>query len=198
MLYDVLIVGAGVIGGMLARELSRYQISVCLLEKENDVAMGASKANSGIIHGGYDPKPGTLKSKLNAGGVELLFQAAKELNVPCARNGSMVCAFGSEEEHMLLKNLYLRGLENGITSHRLISGEEARELEPNLSGDVSMALYVPDSGIIGPYELTIAAVGNAMDNGAELKRNFEVASIVRRDVFTLTSSRVNPCRDVFW
>lgn len=189
MLYDVLIVGAGVIGGMLARELSRYQISVCLLEKENDVAMGASKANSGIIHGGYDPKPGTLKAKLNAGGVELLFEAAKELNVPCIRNGSMVCAFGSEEEHSLLRELYHRGLQNGISTHRLISGEQARELEPNLSGDVSMALYVPDSGIIGPYELTIAAVGNAMDNGAELKRNFEVASIVRRDVFTLTSSK---------
>ena len=190
MLYDVLIVGAGVIGAMLARELSRYRVSVCLLEKENDVAMGASKANSGIIHGGYDPIPGTLKAKLNAEGVELLFAAAEELHVPCIRNGSMVCAFGSEEEHALLKQLYARGLENGISGHRLLSGDEARELEPNLSGDVSMVLHVPNSGIIGPYELTIAAVGNAMDNGTDLKRNFEVVSILRNDgIFAVTSAK---------
>jgi len=190
MIYDVLIVGAGVIGVMLARELSRYQISVCLLEKENDVAMGASKANSGIIHGGYDPKPGTLKAKLNAQGVELLFEAAQELNVPCIRNGSMVCAFGSEEEHLLLETLYQRGLQNGISSHRLLSGEEARALEPNLSPEVSMVLYVPDAGIIGPYELTIAAVGNAMDNGVQLLRNFEVCSIVHtKGQFAVTSGK---------
>ena len=93
MIYDVLIVGAGVIGGMIARELSRYQLSVAILEKNNDVAMHASHANSGIIHGGYDPVPGTLKAKMNSEGVEPLFEAAHELNVPCIRNGSMVCAF---------------------------------------------------------------------------------------------------------
>ena len=93
MIYDVLIVGAGVTGAMLARELSRSKVSVCLLEKENDVAMGASKANSGIIHGGYDPVPGTMKARMNTLGVELLFEAARELNVPHIRNGSMVCAF---------------------------------------------------------------------------------------------------------
>ena len=98
MIYDVLIVGAGVIGGMLARELSRYQLSVCMLEKENDVACGASRANSGIVHGGYDPEPGTLKAKLNTEGVELLFEAAAQLHVPIKRNGSMVCAFSKEEE----------------------------------------------------------------------------------------------------
>ena len=97
-MFDVVIVGAGIIGGLLARELSKYQLSVCLLEKENDVAMGASRANSGIINGGYDPVPGTLKAKLNAEGVELLFEAAKELCVPHKRNGSMVCAFSAEEE----------------------------------------------------------------------------------------------------
>ena len=106
MFYDVVIVGAGVIGGMLARQLSRYQLQVCLLEKENDVAMGATKANSGIVHGGYDPEPGTLKAKMNTAGVELLFQAAEELSVPCKRNGSMVCAFSKEEEPQLEK-LYM-------------------------------------------------------------------------------------------
>ena len=181
MVYDVLIVGAGVIGGMLARELSRYNLSVCLLEKENDVSMGASKANSGIIHGGYDPVPGTLKAKLNAEGVELLFAAAQELNVPHKRNGSMVCAFGSDDEHASLDALFHRGQENGIPGLELLSGEEARALESNLSCQVSKVLYVPNAGIIGPYELTIAAIGNAMDNGVHLRRNFEVTSIEKRE-----------------
>ena len=109
MQYDVVIVGAGVTGGMLARELSRYQLSVCRLEKESDVACGASKANSGIVHGGFDPEPGTLKAKLNAAGVEKLFRAAEQLHVPCRRNGSFVCAFGPEEEPAV-RELYDRGL----------------------------------------------------------------------------------------
>ena len=186
MIYDVLIVGAGVIGGMLARELSRYELSVCLLEKENDVATGASKANSGIVHGGYDPEPGTLKAKLNTEGVALLFEAAQQLHVPIVRNGSMVCAFGTEEEHALLKKLYERGFENGISGHSLLTGDEARAIEPNLSQEVSLVLHVPNAGIVGPYELTIAAVGNAMDNGVELRRNFEVTSIEKNDnIFTV-------------
>ncbi len=187
MKFDVVIVGAGVIGGMVARELSRYSLSVCLLEKENDVAMGASRANSGIIHGGYDPEPGTLKAKMNTMGVPLLYQAARELNVHHQNNGSLICAFG-EEEHRELEKLYRRGLENGIGCVKLIDGEKARELEPNLSQAVTMALYVPNAGIICPYDLTIAAVGNAMDNGVTLKRNFEVVSIEKKDGFTVTSS----------
>ncbi|MBQ8796749.1 MAG: FAD-dependent oxidoreductase [Oscillospiraceae bacterium] len=185
-MFDVAIVGAGVIGGMLARELSRYKLSVCLLEKENDVAMGASKANSGIVHGGYDPEPGTLKAKLNSVGVEQLFQTAKELNVPIIRNGSMVCAFSKEEEP-LLQELYKRGQVNSIPGLKLISGDEARALEPNLSPAVTKVLHVTNAGIVGPYELTIAAVGNAMDNGVELKRNFDVAAISKTDVFTVTA-----------
>ena len=187
MVYDVAIIGAGVIGGMLARELSRYRLSVCLLEKENDVAMGASKANSGIVHGGYDPVPGTLKARLNAQGVELLFAAARELSVPCIRNGSMVCAFAPEEEP-LLEELYDQGQVNKIPGLRILSGDEARALEPNLSGKITKVLHVPNAGIVGPYELTIAAVGNAMDNGAQLMRNFAVCQIRKEDgVFTLSA-----------
>ena len=189
MIYDVVIVGAGVIGSMLARELSRYHLSVCLLEKENDVAMGASKANSGIVHGGYDPVPGTLKAKLNSEGVELLFQAAKELNVPCIRNGSMVCAFGSDSEHALLEELYQQGQENGIPGLKILSGDEARAMEPHLSKEVSRVLHITNAGIVGPYELTIAAAGNAMDNGAVLLRNFQVQAISREtDHFTVTAT----------
>ena len=188
MIYDVLIVGAGVIGGMLARELSRYDLSVCLLEKEHDVAMGASKANSGIVHGGYDPEPGTLKAKMNTMGVELLFQAAKELHVPCIRNGSMVCAFSPEEEPQL-EELYQRGQVNQTPDLQILSGDEARKKEPMLSQAVTKVLYVPNAGIICPYSLTVAAIGNAMDNGVALKCNFPVSKMEKTDdIFTLTAS----------
>ena len=176
MIYDVLIIGAGVVGGMAARELSRYQLSVCLLEKENDVACGASRANSGIIHGGFDPEPGTLKAKLNTLGVPLLYEAAAQLHVPCKNNGSLVCAFCEAEEPMV-QELYDRGVINGIQGMKILSGDEARALEPNLSPAVTRALPIPSAGIVCPYELTIASVGSAMDNGVELKRNFPVSAI---------------------
>ena len=187
-MYDVLIVGAGVIGGMLARQLSHYQLSVCLLEKGHDVALGASKANSGIVHGGYDPEPGTLKAKLNAEGVQKMYDTARELNVPCINNGSFVCAFGTKEEEDTVRALYERGLANGIEGLSIISGDEARRREPMLSPEVSLVLDIPNAGIVCPYELTIAAVGNAMDNGVELKLNCHVNSISRNNgIFTVTS-----------
>ena len=125
MMYDVVIVGGGVIGGMVARELTRYNLSLCILEKENDVACGASKANSGIVHGGYDPEPDTLKAKMNTLGVEKLFATAKQLHVPILRNGSMVCAFSPEEDKSV-EALYARGLVNNIPDMQILSGEEAR------------------------------------------------------------------------
>lgn len=179
-MFDVAIIGAGVVGALTARELTRYKLSVCLLEKENDVAMGASKANSGIIHGGFDPEPGTLKARLNAKGVPLLYKAARELNVPCKNNGSMVLAFGKEED-AVIDELYTRGIKNGINGMDILSGTEARRLESNLSDKVTKALLVTNSGIICPYALTIAAAGNAMDNGAELRTNYEVTAIVRAE-----------------
>ncbi|MBP3395928.1 MAG: FAD-dependent oxidoreductase [Clostridia bacterium] len=189
MMYDVVIVGAGVIGGMLARQLSKYRLSVCLLEKENDVAMGASRAKSGIVHGGYDPEPGTLKAKLNAEGVEKLFNVAAELHAPILRNGSFVCAFGTEEEENTLRELYERGQVNGIPNLSLISGEEAREMEPALSEKVSLVLNVPNAGIVCPYELTIAAIGNAMDNGVCLKTNYAVNGIEKTEKgFSVTAA----------
>lgn len=188
MIYDVAIVGAGVIGGMLARELSKYRLSVCILEKENDVAVAASHANSGIIHGGYDPVPGTLKAKLNSEGVELLFQAVRELHVPCKRNGSMVCAFCTEEDP-IIDELYEQGQQNGIPGLKILSGDEARVLEPNLSAAVTKVLHVTNAGIVCPYDLTIAAIGNAMDNGVILHRNFRVCAICKEnDTFTVTSA----------
>ena len=189
-IYDVVVIGAGVIGAMTARELMRAQLSVCLLEKENDVSAGASKANSGIIHGGFDPEPGTLKARLNAEGVPLLYRAAKELHVPHRQNGSLVAAFGAEEERTL-DELLARGQKNGIPGLRLLTGDEARALEPALSPAVTRALLAPNAGTISPYALTIAAAGNAIDNGAVLLRRFAVCAI-RRDgeqaPFTVTSA----------
>ena len=187
MRFDVVIIGAGVIGSMLARHLSRYNLRVCVLEKENDVAMGASKANSGIIHGGFDPVPGTLKAKLNSAGVEALFEAAQQLNVPCIRNGSMVCAF-SQDDEQILDELLKQGLENGIPNLYIITGDEARMLEPYLSEEITKVLYVPNAGVISPYELVIAAIGNAMDNGVALKRNFDVVNISKSgEMFTINA-----------
>lgn len=187
MIYDVLILGAGVTGGMLARELSRYKLSVCMAEKENDVACGASRANSGIIHGGFDPETGTLKQLLNTKGVELLYAAARELHVPHIRNGSLVCAFGADQEEAV-RELYQRGLDNGIPRLELLSGEEARKIEPALSQDITLVLHSPTAGIICPYDLTVAAVGNAMDNGAELVLNFEASAITQENGITTVTS----------
>ncbi len=187
MKFTVAVVGAGVIGGMISRELTRYGVKTVILERGNDVALGASKANSGIVHGGYDPEPDTLKAKLNTLGVEKLFKAASELNVPIKRNGSLVCAF-SEEEKAHLDMLYARGIENGITALEIIDGDKARVLETNLSESVVAALWVKNAGIVCPYELTVASVGNAMDNGAELLTNFEVVSINNENgVFKISS-----------
>jgi len=188
MNYDVAIVGAGIIGGMLARELSKYKLSCVILEKENDVAIGASKANSGIIHGGYDPEPNTLKARLNREGVDLIYEAAKQLNVPFKNNGSLVCSFSTDEDKTII-DLFERGKENSIKGLQVISGDEARKLEPNLSEKITSALLVPSGGIICPYKLTVAAIGNAMDNGVELKRNFTVSKIEKvQDEFIVESS----------
>ena len=192
MRYDVAIIGAGVVGAMAARELSRYDLKVCLLEKENDVAMGASRANSGIIHGGYDPVPGTMKAKMNTAGVPLLYEAAAELNAHYINNGSFVCAFGAEEESAI-DALYQRGLDNGIEQLRILNGDEARVMEPHLSEQVTKVLYVPTAGIICPYDLTVAAAGNAMDNGVELLRNFEVVSIAEGFTVTAADGRTVEC-----
>ena len=188
MIYDVVIAGAGVIGAMTARELSKYNLSDCVLEKDNDVACGASKANSGIVHGGFDPEPDTLKAKLNVEGVEKLFKTAKMLNVPIKRNGSFVCAFG-EDENAAITELYERGLKNGVEGLKILTGDEARKEEPLLSKEITSVLSVSNAGIVCPYDLTIAAMGNAMDNGVQLKCNFEISEIVKEnDIFTIKAT----------
>ena len=179
-MYDVIIIGAGVTGAMTARELSRYDLRVLVVEKENDAARGASCANSGIVHAGFDAMPGTLKAKLNVLGSNMMKDIAAELSVPYRNNGSMVLAF-SPEEDLKIKELYDRGIANGVKGLRILGPGEIRRVEPNVSPDATSALYAPTGAVICPYTLTFAALGSAMDNGADFKTNFEAVSITRKD-----------------
>ena len=176
MNYDVAVIGAGVTGGLTAAALARDRLGVCIVEAGADVALGATKANSAIVHGGYDPVPETLKAKLNVKGAAMMADLCSRLDVHYKNNGSMVVAFDEEQlEHV--KMLYERGKTNGVPEISVITGDEARRLEPALSKNVVGALLCKSSGIVCPYDLTIAAVGNAMDNGTDLFCNFRVASI---------------------
>ena len=186
-MYDVVVIGGGVVGGMIARTLSRYSLKMCILEREHDVAMGASKANSAIVHAGFDAKEGSLKAKLNVEGSEMMEQVAKDLGVKYKRNGSLVVGF-NEEDEATLKDLYERGVENKVRDLKLLTGDEVRKIEPSLSKDITCALHAPTGAIICPYDLTIAAIGNAMDNGAELKCGFEVKKIEKVDGKYIVSS----------
>lgn len=177
-MFDVAIIGGGVVGGMIARALSAYDLHICILEKECDVAMGATKANSAIVHAGFDAKEGSLKARLNVRGSEMMEKVARELGVKYRRNGSLVIGFNDEDKKHL-EELLVRGNKNGVKELRLLSGDEVRALEPNISENVTCALHAPTGAIVCPYELCIAAIGNAMDNGAALYRDFAVASITR-------------------
>lgn len=187
-MYDVVIIGCGVIGAAAAYELSRYDLKIAVLESENDVATGSSKANSAILHAGYDPKPGTLMAKLNVEGNELAFRIAEKLHVPAERCGSLVVAFDEkDEEH--LNELYRRGIENGVPGLSIISGDKARELEPNLSEEVRSALLAESAGIISPWDYTLAMAEVAVKNGTELFLNTRVTSIEKGECFTVRSSK---------
>ena len=188
MKYDVAVIGAGVVGSLITRELSKYNIRVALLERCNDCAMGATKANSAIVHAGFDAVPGTLKAKLNVRGVELMKKTCKELSVPLKNNEALVVAF-SEEEMPHLEMLKDRGEQNGVPGLRIVRREELVELEPNIGDSAVGALVAPTSSIVCPYELTIAGVENAVTNGAEFLRNCEVTAIdYIDDEFKLTTS----------
>ncbi|WP_297636310.1 NAD(P)/FAD-dependent oxidoreductase [uncultured Clostridium sp.] len=185
MIYDVAIIGSGIIGGAIFRELCKYDLNVVTLEKENDVSMGTSKANSAIVHSGYDPEPGTLMAKYNVWGNKMFDKLCKDLSVPFRRNGSLIIGF-NDDDMKELNILYNRGVANGVEGVRLISKEEVLEMEPNLNNDVIGALFCPTGGIVGAYELTIALSENAIDNGGELRLNSKVIKIEQTDHFKIT------------
>lgn len=179
-MYDVVIIGAGVVGGMIARKLASYELQVCIVEREHDVAMGATKANSAIVHAGFDAKEGSLKALLNVRGSEMMPQITKELGVTYKNNGSLVIGF-DDADRAIIETLLERGKRNGVKGVRILEKEELKQIEPQISDEVSCALYAPTGAITCPYELTIAEIGNAMDNGAELKLDFEVTQIREQD-----------------
>ena len=188
-MYDVVIIGGGVIGGNIARELSKYKLKVCMLEKEDDVSCGCSKANSGIVHGGYADKPGTLKAKLCVKGNRMFEQLEKELNFGYRKTGSLVLAFSDEEKESLEK-LYEYGIENNVEGLKIINGEEILKMEPHLNKDVKWALYCENAGVCSPYEFTIALIENAIKNGMELRLNEEVIGIEKvGDVFKVKTNK---------
>lgn len=178
-MYDVIIVGAGVSGAASARELSRCAARVCVLEKEEDVCCGTSKANSAIVHAGYDAAPGSLMAKLNVRGNALMGDLAKDLDIPFRRIGSLVVCL-SEEDMPGLQALYDRGQANGVPDLRIIYHDELLQMEPNLSEETYAALYAPTAGIVCPFGLNIALAENAAMNGVEFHFDTEVQSLERR------------------
>lgn len=179
-MYDFALIGAGVVGGMIAHTLAQYDVTLCILERENDVAMGATRANSAIVHAGYDAHEGTLKAKLNVRGSEMMEQVARDLGVKYDRCGSLVVGF-SEEDRKTLRALLDRGTRNGVRDLSLLDREQLLRIEPNVGDDVTCALFAPTGAIVCPYELCIAAVGCAMDNGAALFLNYNVDRIDQTD-----------------
>ena len=175
-MYDVVIIGCGVVGASAAYELARYKLRVAVLEAAADIAAGTTKANSAIIHAGYDPEPGTLMARLNVEGNRLTGEICEKLQVPFKRVGSLVVAF-TPEQLPTLQALYGRGCKNGVPGLRLLSGMEARAMEPGLSEEVCGALLAPSAGIIDPWGFAIAMAETAVRGGVEVRRDCPVTGI---------------------
>lgn len=176
MHYDVAVIGCGITGAALAYELSQYQLDCVVLERENDVADATTKANSAIIHAGYDPEEGTLMARLNVRGAALAGQLCRDLDVPYQQIGSLVLAFDETDERTL-RTLYARGLANGVPGLTLLSGDEVRKREPALSPNVRLALYAPSAGIVSPWEYALALAETAVRNGVEIRLDSGVEAI---------------------
>lgn len=169
-MYDILIIGGGVTGAAIARELSRYDLKTALLEKGEDVCSGTSKANSGIAHAGFDAVPGSLKAKMNIRGSQMMEELSRKLDFPYKRNGSLVLCF-DEKDRPRLEKLLQQGKENGVEGLEILEKKELLALEPALSEEVVCALHAPTGGIVCPFKLTIALAENAAVNGVEFHLN---------------------------
>ncbi|MEG2119219.1 MAG: NAD(P)/FAD-dependent oxidoreductase [Pseudoflavonifractor sp.] len=179
-MYDVLIIGCGITGAAAAYELSKYRLKIAVLEAENDVSCGTTKANSAILHAGYDPVPGTLMAKLNVRGAALAKDLCAKLDVPYKQLGSLVAAF-SPQERDTLAQLLRRGTANGVPGMELLSGDAARALEPGLSPAAVAALYAPTAAICSPWEYCLALAETAVRNGAALFLNSPVTAITQAE-----------------
>ena len=175
-MYDVIIIGCGVVGAATAYQLAKYRLRTLVLEAQNDVANGTTKANSAIIHAGYDPEPGTQMARLNVQGNRMAGEICEKLGVPFARVGSLVLAF-CEAERQTLETLFQRGQANGVPGLRLLDGAGARAMETNLSEAVQAALYAPSAGIVDPWRFALAMAETAVENGVQLCLQSPVTAI---------------------
>ena len=179
-MVDIVIIGAGVSGCAIAREISRYKADVLVLEREEDVCCGTSKANSAIVHAGYDATNGSLMAKLNVAGSLLMPELARELDFAYEQNGSLVVMM-SEEDRPALNKLYANGVANGVEGLRIVERDELVEMEPNISDEAVAALYAPTGGIVCPFGLTFALAENAAHNGVKFQFDSEVTGIEKID-----------------
>ena len=177
-MYDVLIIGCGVVGAAVAYSLAGYDLRVAIVEKENDVAMGATRANSAIVHAGFDPKEGTLMARLNVRGCAMAEELCRKLDVPYKKNGSLVISF-SEDEDAAVEKLYNRGVANGVPGLRIVEREELHRMEPGLTPEARKALYAPSAGIISPWDYALAMAEVAVRNGAELLLETKVTGLCK-------------------
>ncbi|MEG1711196.1 MAG: NAD(P)/FAD-dependent oxidoreductase [Clostridia bacterium] len=175
-MYDIIVIGGGVVGCAILRELSRYKIKSLLIEKQEDVGCGSSKANSGIVHAGYDAEEGTLKAKFNLAGNEMYKALCNELNVPFKQIGSLVLSNSDKLDE--IKKLYNRGLKNGIVGMEILNRQEIIKIEPNVADEIEYALYAPTAAIVSPYELTVALAQQAIVNESEILLGREIVDIV--------------------
>ena len=178
--YDAVVIGGGVIGSAIIRYLSLYNMKTLLVEKEEDISSGTTKANSGIVHAGYDPEPGTLKAKLNVKGAKMIKEESGKLHFDYKVNGAMVVSFSPNDDYKI-DELFERGIKNGVEDMEIISGDEARRLEPNLSENITKCLYLKSSAIVCPFSLTQALSENAYENGAEFKFNTKVENVEKTE-----------------
>ncbi|MBN2504296.1 MAG: NAD(P)/FAD-dependent oxidoreductase [Bacilli bacterium] len=177
-MYDSIIIGAGVIGANIARELARYDLKIAVLEKMSDVCEATSKGNSGIVHSGYDAKPGTLKAKYNLTGNQMMPELCRKLNIPFRQNGSLTIVF-NQEKMAELEKLIERGIENGVSGLMILDRETTMKLEPNLNDAVVGSLYAPTAGIVDPFQLTIGPAEIAVQNGVKFFLSTEVTGLYK-------------------
>ena len=175
-MYDAIVIGAGVVGCAVAQQLSRYDGKLLVIDRMEDVADGASKANSGIVHAGFDAHPGTEKARLNVKGAKMYKKLATQLGVPYGQPGALVLGF-SEEDRKTLENLLAQAVANDVEGCRIVEHDEILKMEPNTNPDVVCALYAPTSGLVSPYEMTCALADSAAENGAEFKLSNPVLEI---------------------
>jgi glycerol-3-phosphate dehydrogenase len=193
--YDVIIIGAGIIGCSIARELSKYEVSTAVLESNADIATGTTKANGGIVHAGYDPKPRTLKSKLNVKGSLMYPKLSEELGFHYKNTGSIVVGF-NDEDLKYLKKLLENAKENGVPGIRIIDGTEMRKIDSNISHEAKYGLFAPSAGIVEPFKVAVAFAENANENGVDFYRNQKVQSIQRKNTlfYINTQNEIYKCK----